>query len=106
MLVPGSVLLPPDKSAPMLWSRSLGKPSRPSARLNTLRSVANPVAVDMETNNFSIVVDYLFHVEIRKLNKRDIIELRILLNLFSCFYPQSQIDQLEAKMISWINFYT
>ena len=92
MLVPGSVLLLPDKSAPMWWSRSLGKPSRPSARLNTLRSVANPVAVDMETNNFSIAVDKLFHLEICKDLIKDIIELCILLETcFLAFIPKAKL---------------
>ena len=46
----GSVLQQPDKNAMMLLSRFQGRLMRWNARLNTPKSVANPVVVDMETD--------------------------------------------------------
>merc|ERR1711973_323144 len=50
MLVQGNVLQPPDKSVQMLSSRFQGRLMKQNARLNTPKSVANPVVVDMETD--------------------------------------------------------
>merc|ERR1719300_735210 len=50
MLVQGNVLQPPDKSVQMLSSRFQGRLMKRNARLNTPKSVANPVVVDMETD--------------------------------------------------------
>ena len=50
MLVQGNVLQPPDKSVQMLSSRFQGRLMKQNARLNTPKSVANPVVVDTETN--------------------------------------------------------
>merc|ERR1711939_1062436 len=49
MLVPGNVLLQPDKSVLMLWSRFQDKPMRQNARLNTLKSV---VSLALDTTKF------------------------------------------------------
>ena len=48
MLVPGNVLLQPDKSVLMLWSRFQDKPMRLNVRLNTLKSVVS-LALDTIT---------------------------------------------------------
>merc|ERR1719300_1000531 len=52
-LVQENVLLPPDKSVPMLLSRFQDRPTRLNVRLNTLKSVAS-LAVVMETKLFEL----------------------------------------------------
>merc|ERR1712154_320869 len=50
MLVQGNVLQQPGKSVQMLSSRFQGRLMKQNARLNTPKSVANPVVVDTETD--------------------------------------------------------